>query len=182
MTTEEERGTCSQCQRTEQKDCILFTIGGAGNPVFVCPDCVRGKKTGDWKNPWGNDCYSLSQSESESEDEVAVPTFTEGQVRKFPNPLLNGMREKDVDGGWWIAHDNTWFPYGDEGSVSVNESGCECGEDDCDKEHVCECCQQETDYDDLYKCDDCFNLYCEECGTGKGGQCKECESDSEDDE
>ena len=131
------------------------------------------------------------------------PTFTEGQVRKFPRVLLNGMREQDVDGKWWVAVDDSWLPYGtdvgDGESVACDkcwgrcedgkcnhcedsESECDCGESDCDKEHVCECCQQETDYDDLYKCDDCSNLYCDECGTGKGGQCKECESDSDEDE
>jgi len=111
MTTEEERGTCGECERTDQKDCIVLKFGAAGNPVFVCPDCVRGKQTGE-----------SSESEEESEDEKEVPTFTEGQVRKFPNPLLNGMREKDVDGKWWIAHGDEWFLYGDEGSVSDNES------------------------------------------------------------
>ena len=175
MTTEEERGTCGECERTDQKDCIVLKVGAAGNPIFACPDCVRGKQTGE-----------SSESEEESEEEHYEPVFTEGQVRKFTTPLLEGLRECDIDGKWWVAIKDSWLPWCECGFPHHPEDcpveECDCGESDCDKEHVCECCQQETDYDDLYKCDDCHNLYCDDCGTGKGGQCRECESDSDDDE
>jgi hypothetical protein len=101
-TTAEELTTCHFCERTDQKDCIVFKIGGAGNVEMCCPDCVRGKATGE---------SSESESEDEDDEEEYEPTFTTAQVRRFPTVLLNGMREQDVDGKWWIAVSDCWFPW-----------------------------------------------------------------------
>lgn len=164
--------------------------------IKTCPTCDQTIKDKD--------------AMSVASEEHYEPTFTEGKVRKFPKVLLNGMREQDVNGKWWYATDNSWFPYGDDDGESVAceecwgrcEDGkvfvcekCEktyCEDCDmkggeklckeCDDDHECECCQEAANYDDLYKCDDCLNLYCDDCGSGKGGQCVDCKESSDDDE
>jgi hypothetical protein len=76
------------------------------------------------------------------------PTFTEGQVRKFPRVLLNGMREQDVDGKWWIAVDDSWLPYGtddsDDESVACDKCWGRCEDGKCNH---CEDSDSESESD-----------------------------------
>ena len=149
-----------------------------GKEVCDDPLCFSTDEDGDI---FCDNCLHVPEEDKEQHYE---PVFTEGQVRKFTTPLLEGLRECDVDGKWWIAIKDSWFPW------------CECGfphhPEDCpveSEESCCQCDLEETRKGTNYwecaggcgkrTCDDCVDQEREvdqDDDEGDGYGCETCRS------
>ena len=106
MLSIDKMRVCTGCEKKGNKRNDGFMVDKDGE--WYCEDpCYTSLKD---KYKCAPQPSKDDETDDEKEEEHYEPVFDEEKCELFPIPLRDGMRAKDVDGAWWIARDDAWWP------------------------------------------------------------------------
>ena len=88
----------------------MLVDGDGGNYELEEPDISPQERVQELVNIQ-DESFDRVQNDMNAEEDHYEPMFDEEECMRFVSPLPDGTRAKDVDGAWWIARDDSWWPF-----------------------------------------------------------------------